>query len=383
MEVYIRINDSSEKDTCIQLEETDTVNNKLKLLFTKKGMGRYLNLTPTVFHEELPYIFYKSVHPGFMTDTGALLFDEKCDEEKYLVELDAEKPLFKQLWPGQLIIPKFKKSVSITNRYWLFIMFWLYTDLPDFISPTPGMCLTNQISRCLIYIFNYLGFTDLADTMQKEIAPNFTSVGLQIGIFVFHIIKIAILTLYLETGFLNPVSYNPYKNYKLLNEGFGTKTGKEYAKRLGWIGTQRATDVNYRTGLFNYIINSYGGQVQAYRQGKIPKTMDQGFTLTDGEGFQTPLDQRYKASTFETMEKKRKFVLADDYYKSLENNLVGNLEKHKKANNSGKYSEEIRRFRKYGLFDVDEEMQHMVDLRKEVHPKYGAKTETEEEKKKK
>ncbi|CCH59049.1 hypothetical protein TBLA_0B02070 [Henningerozyma blattae CBS 6284] len=383
MEVYLRVNDDIERDTAIVIEKDDTINNKIKTIFEmESGLAKYINLKPTIFNTEKPVAYYKSIHPGYMTDHGALLFDYHADEEPYIEKLDYDKPLFEQLWPGQLIVPKWVRSRKNTIIYWIVILFWLYTDLPDHISPTPGICLTNQISRVVIMASEFLEIPDITNKLRAEIQPGFTSVPVQYALFCLHLLKIAILTFFLETGFVNPYSINPIKNWMVLNSAATSPQLKEVAKKLGWIGTRRSTKAGYESGLYNFILAKHGGQVGAFRAGVLTSAINPGFVLERGEGFQTPLKDRSKNSTFETMKEKRKFILGDDYYQALEDNLKHNLAVARKENNSGKYSEEIRRFRKYGLFEVDDRLTEMVALRKEVHPKYAKKDEDEEKKKK-
>ncbi|CCF58194.1 hypothetical protein KAFR_0E00400 [Kazachstania africana CBS 2517] len=390
MEIYLRFNDDFENDYAFQISNEDTINSKIKKIFSTtpnksgmKNLSDIMVLRPSIFHEWQPYEYYKSCHPGYLTEGGCLLYSYDAAEPQYLEKLDEEKPLFDQLWPGQLIIPKWKYSGKYVKIFAVIMLAWLYTDLPDVISPTPGICLTNNISRLVIPLLdNYLDQPELADKLREEIAPNFSSVLAQWAFFFLHILKITMLTFLFKIGVANPLTFNALKIYKLRNFEISHRNAgiKDVLKSIGWIGSRKASYDQYQASFYNYTIKKHGGIVQAYRAGVIKSAAAPGMPLHAGEGFQTPLNERFTGKTFETIESENpKFILSEEYYVEVENNLKSILEKCN--NDIGLMNEEIKRFRRFGIFEPNEKMQHLVKLRKEVYTQEKELEEKEKESK--
>ena len=322
-------------------------------------------LRPTVFHNYAPDYFCKSVHQGYLSEGGCLLFHYDAADDKYLTKLDEDKPLFDQLWPGQLIVPKWSYNKWNLFTYTAIILLWLYTDLPDVVSPTPGICVTNQLSRMIIPILEYMERPTLASKLREEIQVNYSSFWAQWAFFLLHVIKVSVLTLFLRLGIANPITFNPIKVYQFQNgNAVSSDHVKAILKSIGWIGSRRGTYDQYQSNFYSYTIKKYGGPVQAYRAGVIKTAANPGVELNAGEGFQTPLDQRFTNSTFETMESQGKFVLSEEYFIELEDNLKENL--NKCNGDIGKMNEEIRRFRKFGIYEPSEKLAKMVQKRKQV-----------------
>lgn len=383
MEIYVRLNNDVERDFAFQIDADDTINTKIAKSFRQGGEGvsDFIVLRPTIFHEKQPIGYCKSMHPGYLTEGGCLIFDYDADLKEYKQRLDPDKKLMDQLWPGQLILPEWKKSTKNIVTYVVVMLVWLYTDLPDVISPTPGLCLTNQLSRLAIPIFEHFGKYTIADKLREEIQVNFSGVVAQWGFFVVHILKLAFITMFFTTGMVNPISFNPAVLYKIRNLQLNNPKIKNLLRSLGWVGAKRATYDEYQSNFYEYIIQKYGDPAKAFKAGMIRVAAVPGLRLGDGEGFQTPLDQRFSGNTFKTIKEEGKFVLSEEYYLQLENDLKKNLESCQ--GDIGKMNNEIRRFRRFGLYEPGEELKEMVRLRKEVKTREEAeKVKRAEESKK-
>ncbi|AAS53752.1 AFR381Cp [Eremothecium gossypii ATCC 10895] len=382
MEIYVRLNDDLERDYAFQIEKDDTFESKLMKLFDRKeGLARYMVLRPSVFYKDVPRGLCKSTHPGFLTEQGCLLFDYNANKEQHLQPLELrEKKVWEQMWPGQLVVPQYEKSWATILGFAALMLAWLYTDLPDVVSPTPGICFTNQLSRMFMYLAQTHGYPHVAAKLAEEIQVNSTGLLAQWLFFTLHVVKVALIALFFYSGLINPISLNPVKVYSA-RQAFTAGSNKELAEVLrsfGWIGAKRATYDDYRDTYYQAAIDKAGGTVAAYKSGILKKASDPGVALSAGEGFQTPLENRFRENTFKTMEERRKFVLSEDYFVQLEKDLKNNIEKCN--GDVAKVNAEIRRFRKFGFFDAGEELQRLVQLRKEVVPSRESNEDKKEKK---
>ncbi|CAH02948.1 Gsf2p [Kluyveromyces lactis] len=383
MEVYVRMNDDLEYDYAFQVQKDDTLEQKIALIFNKeKGLSRFMVLKPSIFYKNEPSGFRKSMHPGFLTENGCLLFDYSADDSEYLEDLEvSKKTVWEQLWPGQLVLPKWEKDWKTIWTFVTIMLVWLYTDLPDCISPTPGICLTNQLSKRFASLADNAGLTFVAEKLREELEINSVSVTAQWLFFVFHIVKIVILSSFFYTGLVNPVSFNPLRS--LLNKKSAISNGnselKSTLQTIGWVGARRAIYDDYRDKYYQYVIDKSGGPLHAYRKGIMKQAANPGVTLSAGEGFQTELSNRFNHNTFETMKSSGKFKLSEDYFLQLETDLKENI----KAcdGDVAKINAEIRNFRKYGLFECGPELTELVQLRKKVDAAPETEPLPEQEKK--
>ncbi|SCU88514.1 LAMI_0D10374g1_1 [Lachancea mirantina] len=369
MEVYIRFNDDCESDYTFQVEKGDTLKTKILRIFDEnEGLSRFMVLKPSIFYKDTPVGLYKSMHPGFLTENGCLIFHYDADKKEYLKELDVKNEIMDQLWPGQLVLPKWELNMTAILTYALIMLAWLYTDLPDAISPTPGICLTNQVSKRLLKVADSLGYHAIAAKLNEEIQVNSAGLIAQWLFFTLHILKVTVITLVFYTGLANPVALNPWKFYRTRKVVVDKDSNqlKDTLRKIGWVGAKKATYDDYRDTYYNYEIEKAGGLVPAYKSGAMQAAANPGLALLPGEGFQTPLDARFTGSTFKTMEESRKFVLSEEYFVQLEKDLKANIGKC--DGEVPKINSEIRRFRRYGLFECGPELAKLVALRKEVAP---------------
>lgn len=377
MEVNVRFNADIEKDFAFQVDREEKLNDKIARIFRKDGtgMGHFMVLRPTIFHQEEPTGFYKSMHPGYMTEGGCVIYDEDADTSEYLEFLKEEKPILDQVWPGQLILPKWDVSYGNILRFAFIMLAWLYTDLPDCISPTPGICLTNNMSRLLIPVLDYLELHDFVAHLRLEIVPGYSSLFAQWGFFTFHVFKVLLITLFFAVGLCNPVSFNPFKVFRIAKMDLAQPSVKNLVRSLGWVGIRKGTQEQYQATFHEYIMQKYGGTVKASRAGKLRIAFNPGFPLLDGEGYQTPLSQRFEINTFDEIEKNGKFYFSEAYFIELENNLRSNVKKC--GGDIGLMNTEVKRFRRFGLFEPNAKLERLVTLRKRAFEKLHEEQEAE------
>lgn len=382
MEVYVRFNEDVERDFAFQVEAEDTINTKIAKSFHEgsDGVADIMVLRPSVFYEKQPVAYDKSMHPGYMTEGGCLIFPYDADLKQYRQKLDSEKRLMDQVWPGQLILPQWKKCTNNITVYVALMALWLYTDLPDVISPTPGNCLSNHFSRLLIPLLEHFDLPHMADKLREEISVGFSSVIAQWAFFGLHVLKIALITMFFYTGMVNPISFNPFKLWKIRNIELTDPKLKILLRSLGWIGARRATYDEYQGNFYNHILKKFGGPAKAYKAGMIKVAAAPGFPLGEGEGFQTPLDERFTGSTFKKIEEEGKFIISEEYYVQLEKDLKHNLDLCEA--DIGEMNNEIRRFRRFGLYEPGEELKKLVELRKEALAKDAEEAKESKESKK-
>lgn len=370
MEICVRLNDDCESDYTFQVSKEDTFESKIMKMFEdKEGLAGFMVLRPSIFYKRKPVGLNKSMHPGFLTENGCLIFHYDADDKKYLEPLDLKnKKIWEQMWPGQLVLPKWEVSRRNVCVFAAILLAWLYTDLPDAVSPTPGICFTNQMSKRLMYVARWYGYVDVANKLAEEIQVNSAGLVAQWLFFTLHVVKVLFIALVFYTGLVNPVTFN-FLNFYKTRKVVITKNAdklKDTLRSVGWIGAKRATYDDYRDSYYNFRLEKAGGLVPAYKSGVMAAAANPGVNLGPGEGFQTPLDKRFTESTFKTMEKSRKFVLSEEYLIQLEKDLKELIKKC--DGDVPKINQEIRNFRRWGLFESGPELTRLVELRKEVAP---------------
>lgn len=378
MEIYVRLCDDGDRDYAFQISKDDTINSKVKHIFNKNAsqfkdpnikfsLSDIMVTRPSIFHNYQPTSYCKSTHPGYLTEGGCLLFHYDAAEKQYLEPLDEDKPLFEQLWPGQLIVPQWDYNITSVCIISTLLLIWLYTDLPDCISPTPGICLTNQLSRLLIPIVeDYFGNYKMGSKLREEIQVNYSSIPAQWAFFILHTLKIGLIILFTKLGMINPLTFNPIKLFKLRNFDLAKRSNdmKTTLRRIGWIGSKRASYDQYQQNFHSYMLKKYGGTVPLYKAGLLKIAARPGVSLNNGEGFQTPLNERFTGSTFKEISKSGKFILSEEYFVELENVLKAEIEN---ANgNIGLMNQLVQRFRRFGLYEPSDRLKELVRKRREV-----------------
>lgn len=345
LEVYLRFNDDMEKDYCFQITTSTTFRDFYKVFDTLP-----ISLRPNVFFQPRPVGFVVSTAPGYLTEDGALLFSYETNQEKYQKKVGLDEKIAKHTWPGQLIMPRWEFNSFGFYSFLSFLIVWLYTDLPDFISPTPGICLTNQMSLLLAFVARNFGYDTIAETVLNDVRDP-VNVGAQCVFFFFHVIKVLALYFVAWSGMINPT--------KVFRVPFTLKPDditKEALIELGWTGSKRANPDEYKEFYRTYKIKEHGGMVPAHQAGLFTKLKNLGVFLGDGEGFNTPVDATNKLSDVSD----EKFVLSyglfvklGEYFESyIKDKLVEEV------------NDAIKQFRRYGLLSTSEEIESLVEKRK-------------------
>ncbi|CCK70678.1 uncharacterized protein KNAG_0E04250 [Huiozyma naganishii CBS 8797] len=385
MEVAIRFNDDYENDYVCEINKKHTVKNYLHPMFSPYSkLADVLAFRPSIFYDKVPTKFYKSVGPGTLTSGGTVLFNFDSSRSKNLVELDEDKPLVEQLWPGQLIVPQWRVNPVNLLKYITVVSLWLYTDLPDFISPTPGNCLTNYISRLfMIPLLKLLDLPEYVEKLEKEIAPNSVGKTAQIVFFSLHLIKILIMSLFFILGMANPISFNPWKIKQANSITVNDPCLKDNLKSIGWLGIKKSSYDVYKKEYYDAIMKKHGGMVGAYKAGVIKRAANPGIKLSEGEGYATPITNRHQP-TFEIMENEGRFILSDEYFKELQKEMDQLLSQC--GDNYNEINNLIKNFRRYGLLEPGPKVNKLITKKENVYGKFALAEQfdaLEESKKKK
>lgn len=369
MEVVIRFNDDYENDYIFTIQETHTVKNYLDKMFEPKSvLANLIPLRPSIFYDRKPTKFYKSVCPGTLTYGGSIIANFDATKKEYLEELDPNKPLIEQLWPEQLIVPHWEVRKENVRYYIFFCLIWLYTDLPDFISPTPGHCLSNYISLALLPIVERVADPWFAEKLRAEIQPNSIGKIAQLIFFGIHILKIAVMTLFFGLGMANPLSFNPLVLKKARDMTANDPRIKDKLRILGWLGLKRATYTVYKKEFKAFMMKKYGGFIGAHKAGVLKRVANPGTKLDDGEGYATPIANRNQ-DTFEIMETENKFVLSNKYFAELKREMDNRI-----ALCNGdveKINVLVKNFRRFGLFEGEKLIKDVVSKKEELSGKYA------------
>jgi hypothetical protein len=349
LEVYIRMNDDNEKDYCFSVGLNDTFEDLIKIFTTLK-----LSLRPNAFYDQIPVGFKISTDPGYLTMYGGLLFNDDAHKSTKLMKLNDK--VSDHVWPGQLIIPVWRSNDFTFYSVVLWLLTWLYTDLPDFISPTPGICLTNQISKIIAKVLTAFELNDLASDILAETIVSKTSITAQCIFFTFHFLKCVMVFFVLYFGIFNPYSLNPVKVYHLnLTDKLDEKKKQELIS-IGWTGSRRAILDEFKEHIREFEIQRVGGIVKASKLGLFEKLKNPGVKLGEGEGFQTPFEDIKSLQYLE--EHPEKFLLSYDYFAELGEYFENHL-----TTESTDANKDIKDFRKFGPMSNTERIKTIIEKR--------------------
>lgn len=270
-DIYIRMKQSAEDDFCFQVSDKTTFRDLFGIFSSIPVV-----FSPSIFYDRLPVGFSVSHYPGLLTRTGGVLYEYEADKSKYLTRItNLDEPVKSRCLPGQLVVPVFKKRILLHYSVLAVFLAWLYTDLPDFISPTPGICLTNYVTDAIVFLLkNLLDKPAQAEKFYNDIHEPVTVVG-QCIYFAFHIFKVAMFYFILWAGLFNPYSWS--KPTLALE--------REDLIRLGWTGVKRATKQGYQDALRKLMIAEFGGIMNIYKSGKLSYIKECFLTLEQGEGY--------------------------------------------------------------------------------------------------
>ncbi|KAI5955702.1 GSF2 [Candida jiufengensis] len=355
LDVYIRFNEDNEKDYCFQINTKTTFKDLYKIFNTLP-----ISLRPSIFYESKPIGFKKSTSPGYLTEDGNFLFDEEATKITSSI-IPQEELINNHVWPGQLILPVWEFNYFSYYSVISLLLVWLYTDLPDFISPTPGICLTNQFTKGLASIATSFGYPNLSDILLKDLNDE-VSIPLQCIFFAFHLIKCFFIFGFLYTGVFNPI--------KIWRFGSSVKldVSKDELIKLGWTGTKKATIDEYKDYYRDYKIQQHGGMIPAHQAGLFKTIRHLGIELKQGEGYNTELTKSTMLTTMndlieESEKNPETFKLKLNYEWFAELGLVfAQLSENKEGK---ELSDLIKQFRRYGLLTTTSKITKIIKERKE------------------
>lgn len=359
IDVYIRMNDDPERDYCFNVNRSAPVS-RLHEIFMTLPMA----LSPSYFYEPIPVGFKVSTHPGFLTSEGALLFARDAAKPgSYLRPIDQNKEIGEAVWEGQLFVPIWRPHTRRILVVASLLLGWLYFDLPQYITPTPGYSPTMIVSGLLEYVLPSGAVSSKA--VETMAGPDGGSHLIQWMFFFVHIIKVAIIALVLYTGLINPVTTNPLKARTEVKSK-GAQLTPEKLLAIGWTGTHRATPAQWREANRKNQLDRVGGVGKAYNMGILEQLRFAGVYLGPGEGFNTPLPVSNNNKNVDSESKldhsSDKFILSNEYYKLLLQDI--SLKLHDKALSDREKNALLKTFRSSGPVFGPEELQAIYKTRK-------------------
>lgn len=298
-DIYIRFNDDNEKDYCFIID-TETTFQDLNEIFETLP----ISLRPSMLYCLKPESFQYSTAPGYLTANGNVLFTDDATNKKYMKSPASQsKKIADYCWPGQLIVPVWKFKHTFNVCLIGFLLAWLYTDLPDFISPTPGICLTNTVIKIAAWLCA-TWYDDVNNPISrnliKETEINASSIPAQIIYFVLHILKIIITYAVIYFGAVNPYGENLlilFLDKISYTSSAPPDLKAEDLMKIGWSGARKNTIHEYKDNYKKYLIDKAGGLVEASKKGLfVSLSTYLGIQLKDGEGYNTPYPSKYDSN---------------------------------------------------------------------------------------
>ncbi|KAF5094746.1 hypothetical protein D0Z00_003411 [Geotrichum galactomycetum] len=358
IDVYIRMNDDPERDYCFNVDRSAPVA-KLHDIFTTLPMA----LSPSYFYERLPVGFKISTHPGFLTSEGALLFArDAADPGPYLKPVDQNEEIGKVAWEGQLFVPVWRPHTRRILVMASILLGWLYLDLPQYITPTPGINPTLLISRVFERVLPAGAVS--ADAVESLGGNDGGSPITQWMFFFVHVIKCAIIALVFYAGLINPLTTNPFKA-RFAAKNKAAELTPEKLLAIGWTGTHRATPAQWRDDNRKHQIDRVGGVGKAHTMGILEQLRFAGVYLGPGEGFNTSPQENNlpgKPNMVDDDKPQEKFLLSDEYYKLLLQDISQKL--HDDTRSDREKTALLKSFRASGPIFGPEELQALYIIRK-------------------
>jgi hypothetical protein len=349
MDLYIRMNEDYEKDYCFNVDAEAPISS-LRKIFDVLPMV----LSPSYFYKPEPIGFAVSTYPGFLTSEGGLLFSDNAHKSQFLRTVDQNALIKDVVWEGQLVVPIWDYDYSRSLTVGSLLLLWLYMDLPEFISPTPGTAPMGLLFRAIEHYF---------PALKDDTPSQFDSHAWQWGFFAFHLVKVLFIYLVFQVGGVNPRTFNVIaarlKPKKALN--------RDDLLSIGWTGARRATPEEWRDENRKFKIEQAGGIVKAYHEGILEGLASQGVQLGKGEGFDsyTPASDVNEAEANKTR-LEGKFVVSKAYFREVYQGVANKL--MDEAVSAEEKSSVIKTFRRAGPRFGTEKLQEWYAGRKKVEP---------------
>lgn len=246
-DVYMRFNGDEERDYCFQVHLNTKFGDLMEIFKVLP-----LNLSPSIFYDRLPIGFQLSTTPGILTREGGLLFGDDADKKQYLKRMNNDDVISEHAWPGQLIIPLFSKKKYLQYGVIVGLIVWLYTDLPDYISPTPGHSLTTMGVKGISYLLRRINQDQMADNFVESMLEPVPEV-MQWVFFAFHIVKDLIIYFVLWVGGFNPYSFTKKP----------APIDRDDLLRIGWTSAKKAPVFDFSKEYRQYKVKQVGGTLKA------------------------------------------------------------------------------------------------------------------------
>lgn len=345
MDVYIRMEDDPEKDYCFHVPADHPVSFLFKIFEMIPA-----KMSPSYFYYDQAETFSVSVHPGYMTSEGCLLFHERAARKEFQKPISNDALIGDVIAEGQLIIPQWKYHY----RRWIVtivaLLIWLYLDLPEFISPTPGTAPTGWI-MWLIQDYVPKMFSSPSNSALFE------SHIMQCLFFVFHIIKVSLFYLFLWNGAWHPTSLSPF--------AASTRSAKkplpkpEHLAEIGWTSARKTTPKDWIQKCLDYRKEMAGGVVNAYKTGALSKPL--GYDLNPGEGWSVLKDKTLDEVKVEKdlLDAEGKFVVSKEYFLEVAKPLGVYVQVHDHDHNDNALK--LREFRQYGYLDSSPTLRELFE----------------------
>lgn len=204
-------------------------------------------LSPSYFYNPFPSEIKISRHPGFLTSEGGMLFTPYSSKPEYLDSIPQDAKIVDVAWDGQLFVPIWTFNYRRFYSIIAFLAIWLYLDLPQYITPTPGLAPTLLMHKLLDI---------LMPPNENDIGkpPAFNSIIWQWAFFALHVLKVVFIFMLFQTGSFNPVSLNPAKRRakRVAN------VDAYLLKSIGWTSMRKATVNDWRLEHSKNVIKEVG-----------------------------------------------------------------------------------------------------------------------------
>lgn len=354
LDVYVRFNDDNEKDYCFQKKLSDKFSSLLDI-FEKLPIA----LRPSLFYSTKPVGFKVSEAPGYLTEDGALLFDYSATKITRNVRND--DVISKNTWPGQLILPVWEFNSFGYYSFITFLLVWLYTDLPDSLSPTPGLALSTFLIKWAAKGLMMLKYYDLAISLVEETTAPVSHFA-EALFFFFHLCKILSCFFLVQSGL-----FNPYKFFEF-RFGSGSKLNitRDELIELGWTGSRKASPEEYKEYYRDYKIKELGGMIKSHQAGLFDTLRDLGCYMKLGEGYSTPIDSK---TTLKDLQEGTLFPLNYEFIGLLATYFAEFIQ-----DKEGKeLLDFIKQYRRYGLLHSNDQIKALVQKRKSLEKKKDEK----------
>lgn len=336
MDLYVRMSNDSEKDYCFNVPSDEKISWLFKIFDTLPMI-----LSPSYFYDAKPVGFAVSTAPGWLTAGGAILFQDDAEKPKYTRVISNDDVFRGTVWPGQLIVPVWKHNY----RRWAVIVgilaCWLYLDLPDCVSPTPGNQPTVWTLRL---VERFIPPLEGDDTDELSM---FNAIGWQWGFFAVHVIKVLFIYLLFWIGGINPISMNPIKARKWKAQ---QDVDKDSLLNIGWTSARRATPLEWREEYRKCRVDGEGGILQAYHAGLLDELKkDPGLILLGpGEGWATAKSSEPDNISTEDLKSQDTVVLSNAYIENFYQPLVDTLFNAETPLDSEEAAKLLKDFRRAG-----------------------------------